>query len=179
MQQKIAIVIGVGAEDGIGGAVSLRAAAAGHHVVVAGRTEAKLAKVVGAIQVGGGAASAFVADVTDERQVEALFAFADTLEGELDLVVYNAGNAHRAETLSMTAEYFEQAWKVCCLGGMITGREAAKRLVARGAGSIIFNSRIPNCLPADIPKHDVYSQEHQFRYRLFLKYYAFEGKAEA
>ena len=159
MGQKIAVVIGVGAESGIGGAMCLRAAAAGHHVVVSGRTQAKLDNVVSAIKAAGGSASACVADVTEEAAVEALFAYTDTLEGELDLVVYNAGNAHRAETLSMTAEYFEQAWKVCCLGGMISGREAAKRLVERGAGSIIFTGATasvkarPPFLPFASAKH--------------------------
>ena len=159
MGQKIAIVIGVGAESGIGGAMCLRAAKAGHHVIVSGRTQAKLDRVASAINAGGGTASTCIADVTEEPQVEALFAYADTVEGELDLVVYNAGNAHRAETLSMSADYFEQAWRVCCLGGMISGREAAKRLVARGAGSIIFTGATasikarPPFLPFASAKH--------------------------
>ena len=69
--QKIAIVIGVGAESGIGGAMCLRAAKAGHHVIVCGRTQAKLDRVASTINAGGGTASSCVADVTQESQVEA------------------------------------------------------------------------------------------------------------
>ncbi len=71
MGQKIAIVIGVGAESGIGGAMCLRAAKAGHHVIVCGRTQAKLDRVASTINAGGGTASSCVADVTQESQVEA------------------------------------------------------------------------------------------------------------
>ena len=43
MDKPTAIVVGVGAEQGIGGAVCRRFASEGYHVYVAGRTEAKIA----------------------------------------------------------------------------------------------------------------------------------------
>jgi len=33
---------------------------------------------------------------------------------------------------------FTDAWERCCLGGFLVGREAARRLGAKGAGSILF-----------------------------------------
>jgi hypothetical protein len=38
----------------------------------------------------------------------------------------------------MESAEFERIWRVSCLGGMIVGREAAKRMVARGQGIILF-----------------------------------------
>jgi NAD(P)-dependent dehydrogenase (short-subunit alcohol dehydrogenase family) len=55
MDKPTAIVVGVGAEQGVGGAVCRRFASEGYHVYVAGRTEAKIAKVVDTIAKAGGA----------------------------------------------------------------------------------------------------------------------------
>ena len=38
----VAVVVGVGARNGMGGALSYRVAQAGYHVVMCGRTEAKM-----------------------------------------------------------------------------------------------------------------------------------------
>ena len=57
MANQIALILGVGAEDGIGGALCKRAAQDGYHVVAVGRTEEKLRKIVGAINNNGGKAS--------------------------------------------------------------------------------------------------------------------------
>jgi len=40
--------------------------------------------------------------------------------------------------LQMTDEFFENVWRVCCLGGFLVGREAARRMVPQGSGSILF-----------------------------------------
>ena len=42
MAEKVAVIVGAGPLEGVGGALALRASAAGHHVVVAGRTEARI-----------------------------------------------------------------------------------------------------------------------------------------
>ena len=64
--QGTAIVVGVGSEQGLGAALSRRFAREGYNVVVSGRTEAKLARVVRTIIDDGGKAEAVVADVTIE-----------------------------------------------------------------------------------------------------------------
>ena len=38
----------------------------------------------------------------------------------------------------MESAEFEGAWRGSCLGGMLVGREAARRMVPRGHGSILF-----------------------------------------
>ena len=138
MSKSIAVVLGVGAEQGLGAALCRRAAEAGHHVVPAGRTAAKVEAVAARIAGQGGQATALVADVTREDQVEALFREVDGLDGALDFVTYNAGNSYTHDSLTMPAELFEKAWRVCCLGGFLAAREAGKRMAEAGRGTLLF-----------------------------------------
>ena len=78
-----AVVVGVGAEDGLGAAISRCYAANGHHVLVAGRTREKVEKVAATIRRNGGRASAHVIDTTQEEDVIPLFdaAMTDDADG--------------------------------------------------------------------------------------------------
>ena len=73
MSRPTAIVIGVGAEHGLGAALSRRFAAEGHHVLVAGRTPHRIEQVVRAIAEAGGSAEAVPTDTTREEEVGTLF----------------------------------------------------------------------------------------------------------
>jgi NAD(P)-dependent dehydrogenase (short-subunit alcohol dehydrogenase family) len=136
--QRTAIVVGVGSQHGLGAAIARRFAIEGQRVVVSGRTETKIAQVVGAIIDSGGKAEAFTADATIEPDVAALFDFAQASGHIIDLVVFNAGNAVRHDFRTMPAELFEQTWRVATFGGFLVGREAARRLAPLGKGTIIF-----------------------------------------
>ena len=133
-----AIVLGVGAVQGLGASVARRAAAGGLHVLVAGRTAARLAEVVAAIEAAGGQATPVVADATDEASVRALFDAAAALPGRLALAVYNAGNNMPGRIADMEADYFEACWRIGCFGDFLFGREAARRMVPGGGGTLIF-----------------------------------------
>ncbi len=135
---EIAVILGVGAEDGIGGALCKRAAQHGYHVVAVGRTQKKLTRVVEVIVSNGGDASGITADLSQEREIVSVFEQIDALGGQLSFVSYNAGNSFRQETANITASFFEEAWRICCLGGFVAGREAAKRLSKQGVGTIIY-----------------------------------------
>lgn len=141
MSKPSAIVVGVGAEQGLGAAVSRRFAAGGHHVVVAGRTGEKVNKVVRAIASAGGSAEGIVTDTTREDDVIRLFDRAMAPRDGLsppNVVVYNAGNNRRIDFREVTAQQFEDMWRVGCFGGFLVGREAARRLVPLGRGTVIF-----------------------------------------
>ena len=136
-----AVVVGVGAERGIGAAVCRRFAAGGFHVLVAGRTEAKIEQVARRIRAEGGSAQSIVTDTTAEVDVERLFDLA-MLPGEgrepVSAVVFNAGNNQIIDFRSLTAEQFESFWRVGCFGGFLVGREAARRMAPLGRGTVIF-----------------------------------------
>jgi NAD(P)-dependent dehydrogenase (short-subunit alcohol dehydrogenase family) len=138
MAEKIALVVGAGPVEGVGGALALRAAAAGHHVIVTGRTAERIEELATHIREKGGSAAAHAADITDETQVEDMFKAIDGMPGSLNFVGYNAGNSFRHDTLTMSGEFFETAWRVCCFGGFLVGREAGKRMAEQGSGTIVF-----------------------------------------
>ena len=130
-----AIVIGVGPDQGLGAQLCKRFAAEGLHVLVAGRTRAALDAVVADIVASGGRATAVVADATSEADTVALF---DRAGADLELAIYNAGNNTAGKIIDMTAEYFEQSWRVVCFGGFLFGREAVRRMAPKGAGTLLF-----------------------------------------
>jgi NAD(P)-dependent dehydrogenase (short-subunit alcohol dehydrogenase family) len=141
MQRPSAIVVGVGAEHGLGAAVARRFAAAGHHVYVAGRTPAKVEQVVRTIRASGGSAQPIALDTTREDEVVRLFELAFTPGTEVeppDVVVYNAGNNRKLDFRELSAAQFEEFWRVGCFGGFLVGREAARRLVPLGRGTVLF-----------------------------------------
>jgi NAD(P)-dependent dehydrogenase (short-subunit alcohol dehydrogenase family) len=141
MDKPSALVMGVGAERGLGAALCRRFAREGHHVVVGGLTAAKLEAVVRSIAAAGGSAEALVADVTKEADVIAAFDRAMAPGAGVapaDLVVYNAGNNRMLDFRQLTPSQFEDFWRVGCFGGFLVGREAARRLVPLGRGTILF-----------------------------------------
>jgi NAD(P)-dependent dehydrogenase (short-subunit alcohol dehydrogenase family) len=110
-------------------------------VLVAGRTAASIEAVARTIEAAGGSAEPVVTDATREEDVIRLFDRAMTPgdgKGPADLVVYNAGNNRRIDFREVSAELFESFWRVGCFGGFLVGREAARRLVPLGRGTVIF-----------------------------------------
>lgn len=141
MARSKAVVLGVGAEQGLGAALCRRYAAGGYHVMVAGRTQEKVEQVAAAIRDAGGSAASWVTDVTREQDVIALFdaAMADDDQGApADLVTFNAGNNRKLDFRTLEASTFEEFWRVNTLGGFLVGREAARRFVPLGRGSVFF-----------------------------------------
>jgi NAD(P)-dependent dehydrogenase (short-subunit alcohol dehydrogenase family) len=141
MTKRTAVVIGVGAEIGLGAALCRRFASEGLHVLIAGRTPAKLEQVVTSILAAGGSAETVPMDATNEADVVKLFDRAMAPGGAreaAELVVYNAGGNQRVDFRELSAELFERFWRVGCFGGFLVGREAARRLVPLGRGTMIF-----------------------------------------
>ena len=134
---QTAIVLGVGANQGLGGALCRRIAREGLHVFLGGRTLAKLDEIAGGIRASGGRATPVVADATQPGDVVKLFEAAEAAGGAPSLVVYNAGNNRMRPLLEMDDAFFEEVWRLCCFGGFLTGREAARRMLPQG-GTLIF-----------------------------------------
>lgn len=81
---------------------------------------------------------AYACDVTREQDVDAVF---EQSEGEIGcaaLVVYNAGIYRPGKVLDTSTEDFEHCWRVGCLGGFLVARAAARSMVGRGGGTLIF-----------------------------------------
>lgn len=134
---KQALVIGVGASNGLGAALARRFAESGLEVVVSGRTQDKLERIVSEIQASGGIARAFACDTTQPDQVDALFADI-AARGSLEALLYNAGNNAIIPFENLSAEQFEAFWRLGCLGGFLAAKAATKLMTAQGRGTIIF-----------------------------------------
>ncbi|MBI1799069.1 MAG: SDR family NAD(P)-dependent oxidoreductase, partial [Candidatus Eisenbacteria bacterium] len=89
LEGQAAIVTGGG--RGIGRAISLRFAAEGAAVTVAGTGRAHLERTAAEIRNAGGRARVAIADVSDEAAVESMVAGTVGEFGRLDALVSNAG----------------------------------------------------------------------------------------
>ena len=94
MSTPCAVIVGVGAEQGLGAALCRLLAGKGYHVIIAGRTPAKIDKVAETIKASGGSAEAIETDATDEAAVVRLFEHAFAPRDGIaapDFIVFNAG----------------------------------------------------------------------------------------
>jgi NAD(P)-dependent dehydrogenase (short-subunit alcohol dehydrogenase family) len=133
---NVALVAGVG--EGLGGAIARRFARGGHPTVLVARNADRLARIAAGIEAAGGRGIAYVADLREESAVAKLFDDVEAEIGPIDVAVFNTGANYRASILDTPADMFEKVWRLGCYAGFLVGREAARHMVPRGQGSIIF-----------------------------------------
>lgn len=134
--KPVALVVGAG--DFIGAAIARRFAREGYAVCMGRRSGEKLAPLADEIRAGGGEAHAFGLDARREDQVVERFAQIERDVGALDVVVFNVGANVTFPIRETTARVFTKVWQMACLGGFLTGREAARHMVPRARGTILF-----------------------------------------
>ena len=133
---KVALVIGAG--DSTGGAVARRFAREGFFTCVTRRHGDQLAPLVQRIEQDGGAARAFGSDARREEEVTALFETIERDIGPIEVVSFNVGGNVRFPIRETTTRVYTKVWEMCALAGFLAGREAAKVMVPRGRGTILF-----------------------------------------
>ena len=94
--------------------------------------------LVGEIEAAGGRAHALALDARDEDNVQAAFELIERELGPLAVVVFNVGANVNFPIRETTSRVFRKVWEMACFGGFLTGRAAARVMVARGRGSIFF-----------------------------------------
>lgn len=127
------VVVIVGAGHGLSAALARLLAAQGARVVLAARNVDKLSSLVAEI-----GARAIACDASEPEQVEALFANVDAGEGAPSLVVFNPSRRVPGPLVEVDAQAVYQSLMVTAFGGFLVGQAAARRMLARGAGSILF-----------------------------------------
>jgi NAD(P)-dependent dehydrogenase (short-subunit alcohol dehydrogenase family) len=132
-----AAVAVVGAGDFIGGAIAERFAAEGYRVFGGRRSADKLGPLAARISAAGGRFEARGLDARVESEVAAFIADADA-DQPLEVVVFNVGGNVTFPIVETTERVFRKVWEMACQAGFLTGREAARRMLARGGGSIFF-----------------------------------------
>src|ERR1700749_603117 len=68
----------------------------------------------------------------------ALFQKVEAEIAPVEACVYNIGANVRFPIAETTSRVFLKVWEMACFSGFLAGREAAKRMIPRGRGTIIF-----------------------------------------
>ncbi len=132
--RETAIVFGVG--PGLGLALARRFVTENMQVGAVARDEAKLNSMIGSGGCDG--VLPYAADVSNSEDVLRVFESVDRDLGEPDIVVFNAGAYQKDNVVDIDPADFERCWRIGCLGGLLVGQAAARRMVKRGRGTIIF-----------------------------------------
>jgi NAD(P)-dependent dehydrogenase (short-subunit alcohol dehydrogenase family) len=132
------LVVGVG--DGVGGAIARAFAAEGYAVCMTRRPRHldQLEALAQAIRDDGGKAHAYGVDARQEADMVSLVDRIEAEVGPLEVVVFNIGANVRFGIVETTAQVFSKVWEMACFAGFLTGREAARVMVPRGRGTILF-----------------------------------------
>jgi NAD(P)-dependent dehydrogenase (short-subunit alcohol dehydrogenase family) len=128
----------IGAGDATGSAVARRFAKEGYTVCVARRTATALKPLVDQITVEGGKAVAFGLDARREDQVINFFHQIEAEVGQVEVLVFNVGGNVRFPVLETTAQKYFKVWEMCAMAGFLAGREAARIMLPRGRGTLLF-----------------------------------------
>lgn len=134
--RRAALVIGAG--DGTGAAIARRFAREGYAVCVTRRSVEKLQPLLDRIRAAGGEAFGFASDARDEGQVAQLVEHIESQVGPIEVFVFNVGANVPCSVLEETPRKFYKIWQMACFAGFLTSQAVARRMVARGRGTILF-----------------------------------------
>ncbi len=138
MSDKREVALVVGAGDAIGSAIARRFSQEGYIVVAVRRNGDQLQSLVEEIEAAGGQAHGWSVDARDEEAVVALFARIESEVGPLAVTVFNIGANVPMKILETSSRKFSKIWEMACFAGFLSGREAAKTMLPRGKGTILF-----------------------------------------
>jgi len=142
MDEKTAkpVCLVIGAGDGVGGGIAKAFADEGFGVVITRRARNldQLEALAGEIRQRGGVVYPLGVDARSEDETIALFEHIERDIGPLEVVVFNIGANVRFGIAETTTRVFTKVWEMACLAGFLAGREAAKVMVPRGRGTILF-----------------------------------------
>lgn len=125
----VCLVIGAG--DATGAAIARRFAREGYVACVTRRSVDKLQALKAQIESTGGTCHAFGSDARVEEEVIALVEKIETEIAPIKVMVFNIGANSPNSILTETTRRYTKMWEMACLAGFLTGREVAKRMVAR------------------------------------------------
>ncbi len=137
-RRPAAVIIGAG--DATGGAIARAFAAEGLTACVVRRQTGAdaLEALAQSIRDAGNAAHAFPADARDEDAMIALFDTVEAEVGPIEVAVFNIGANVNFGIRDTSARVYRKVWEMAAFAGFLVGREAARVMVPRGTGTIIF-----------------------------------------
>jgi NAD(P)-dependent dehydrogenase (short-subunit alcohol dehydrogenase family) len=128
---RTALIVGAG--SGLSASLARLFAKNGMKVALAARSIGKLSAL--AAETG---AELIACDASQEQEVGKLFAAVEERIGAPDVVVYNASARSRGPFVDLVAADVENAIRTSAFGGFLVAREAARRMLPKGEGAILF-----------------------------------------
>ena len=128
---ETALIVGVG--SGLSASLARLFAREGMTVALAARNTDKLGALVK--ETG---ARAYACDAGDPASVTKLYEQVDKDLGGLDVAVYNASARARGPVAELDPADVLRALTISCYGGFLVAQAAAKRMLARGRGTILL-----------------------------------------
>ena len=155
---KVAVV--TGAANGIGEGIVRRLAEAGARVVLIDIDTEKVHALAHELSEQGSAVHPYVADVSDESQVEAAISFVCNSFGGVDILVNNAGIFPVAPIEIIPSQLFNRVIDVTLNSVFYTTRHSIASLKQRGGGSIINVTSIDALHPSMVGLAHYDSSKH-------------------
>jgi NAD(P)-dependent dehydrogenase (short-subunit alcohol dehydrogenase family) len=137
MAKRNATCAVIGAGDYIGSAIAKRFAREGYQVFAGRRTADKLETLKQEIEAEGGVCFTRGMDARKEESVTEFLTEADK-HAPLEVCIFNVGANVNFPLLDTTERVFRKVWEMACYGGFLAGREAARLMLPRGQGTILF-----------------------------------------
>ena len=128
---KTALIVGAG--SGLSASLSRLLAKNGLRLALAARSTDDLKAL--AQETG---AAVFACDAAERDDVERLFAGVEAKLGSLDVAVYNASYRTRGPVTELDPNEVEKSLRVSAFAGFLVAQAAAKRMVPRRQGAILF-----------------------------------------
>ncbi len=137
-RRGVCVVIGAG--DGLGASVACAFARENLAAVVTRRPRhvEQLETLAASIRADGGEAHAIGLDARNEADVVAFFDTVERTIGPVEVLVFNIGANVRFPVTETTAQVYSKVWEMAAFAGFLAGREAARVMVPRGRGTMLF-----------------------------------------
>ena len=132
----VALVVGAG--DATGSAIGARFAREGYVACLTRRSADKLEPAVERIRAAGGQAFGYGSDARKEEDVAALIDQIEKERGPIEVMVFNIGANVPSSILEETGRKYMKIWEMAAFSAFLNAREVARRMVARGRGTILF-----------------------------------------
>jgi NAD(P)-dependent dehydrogenase (short-subunit alcohol dehydrogenase family) len=124
-----------GAAEGLGADIAETFARAGHDVVGLSRTLKAREHLTHRVEQAGGKYVHLACDLTRPADVATA---CEPLAGQIEVLIHNAHVLDIKPFEQTSIAEFEQAWRVVCLGAMVSVRTVVPHMTSRGQGTIIL-----------------------------------------
>jgi len=132
-ETKKGIALIVGAGTGLSASLARALHGGGYEIALAARGMEKIEELCESLNANG-----YQCDASKHSDVAALFRDIDGLPDELEVVVYNPSYRTRGPLVDLDPAEVEKTLAISAFGGFLVGQEAARRMLKRGGGAILF-----------------------------------------